>query len=466
MPGTGVGTRAGVDGCANTAGCCGSVAPTAFDACCAPDASEKTTGKTGRLFLRGPGRTRMMTRPFATSGRTLIAAMCIGQIGNLLPNVVLSANLAQHLMPAWGLSAAEGGLLASGYAGGYMLAVPVLTTLTDRIDARLVLLCGSVASGLATIAFGMFAEGFWSAFVIWTLAGVGFAGAYMPGLKALTDRLPSGDTSRAVTLYTSSFSFGVGISFLVAQVVADRWGWRSAFVLTGTGPAVMAIVCMAMEARTPEHKAGRLLDFKPVFANREALGYILGYGSHCFELFGVRTWLVGFWTYVIGHQGAPAWMSPVVISFVFAIVSMPASILGNEAALKFGRHRAITVVMLVSAVVALTIGLNASAPAWAVASLLLVYGLTVPADSGALTAGMSAAATRDHRGATLALHSAVGFGLSAAGSWSVGVALDFAGGPRNATGWLLAFIVLAMGIAMGPLALLWARSGGTKRWSR
>jgi MFS family permease len=61
-----------------------------------------------------------------------------GQIGNLLPHVAPSANLAQHLMPAWGLSTTEGGLMASGYAFGYMLAVPVLTTLTDRIDARLV----------------------------------------------------------------------------------------------------------------------------------------------------------------------------------------------------------------------------------------------------------------------------------------------------------------------------------------
>jgi hypothetical protein len=108
----------------------------------------------------------------------------------------------------------------------------------------------------------------------------------------------------------------------------------------------MAVVCLAMEGRRPEHKPGRLLDFKPVLANREALGYIFGYGAHCFELYGVRTWLVGFWTYVIAHQGAPSWMSPVVVSFVFAVVSMPASILGNEAALKFGRHRAITAVMV------------------------------------------------------------------------------------------------------------------------
>src|ERR1700753_555789 len=100
----------------------------------------------------------MSPRPFALTNRSLIAAMCLGQIGNLLPHVALSANLAQHLMPAWGLSAAGGGLLARGDAVGYTLAGAVLTTLTDRIDARLVLLCRSIVSGLSTIAFGLFAE--------------------------------------------------------------------------------------------------------------------------------------------------------------------------------------------------------------------------------------------------------------------------------------------------------------------
>lgn len=393
------------------------------------------------------------------SGRSLIAVMCIGQVGNLLPHVTLSANLAQHLMPAWGMSAAEGGLMASGYAFGYMLAVPVLTTLTDRIDARLVLLCGSILSGLATLAFGLFAQGFWSGTIIWSFAGLGFAGAYMPGLKALTDRLPAGDTSRAVTLYTSSFSVGVGLSFLIAQVIADRWGWRTAFYLTGVGPIAMVVACVLIEGRRPTPKAGRLLNFGPVFANREALGYIVGYSAHCFELYGIRTWLVGFWTFVISHQGAPSWLSPVVLSFCFAVISMPASILGNEAGLKFGRHRAITIAMIASACVALVIGLNATAPAWLLALLLMIYGLTVPADSGALTAGMSAAAASEHRGATLALHSTVGFGLSAIGAWGTGVALDMAGGPQSAKGWLLAFSVLAAGIALGPLALLWARRG-------
>jgi hypothetical protein len=59
----------------------------------------------------------------------------------------------------------------------------------------------------------------------------------------------------------------------------------------------------------------------------------------------------------------------------------------------------------------------------------------------------------------MALHSTVGFGLSAAGAWGLGVALDAAGGPLSAKGWLVAFCVLALGIALGPLALLWSRAG-------
>src|SRR5215468_7081478 len=165
----------------------------------------------------------------ALTGRALVAAMCLGQVGNLLPHVVVPAIMAQHLMPLWHLSAAQAGLMASAYAFGYMLAVPLLATLTDRVDARRMLVAGSAVSGLATTLCGLLADGLISATLLWGLAGIGFAGAYMPGLKALTDRLPPGDSSRSVTLYTGSFSIGVGLSFLVSQLVADGAGWRAAF---------------------------------------------------------------------------------------------------------------------------------------------------------------------------------------------------------------------------------------------
>ena len=381
----------------------------------------------------------------------------MGQLGSLLPHVVVPSILAAFLIPEWHLSGAQAGLLAGSGAAGYMLTVPVLATLTDRIDARKILIAGSALSALGTLLFGLFATGLWSGALFNAIAGVGFAGAYMPGLKALTDRLAPGDSSRAITLYTSSFSFGVGVSFLVSQLVAEAWGWRSAFFVTAAGPLVMLTVCLLLRPVEPKPASGRLLDFAPVFQNRKAMGFVLGYGAHCFELYGIRTWIVAFWTFVAARNSDASILTPIVVSVVFSMLAMPASILGNEFALRFGRHRAISAVMFASAAVALLIGIFADKSPWLLLPLMLVYAITVPADSGALTSGMSMAADPNYRGATMAMHSTVGFSLSALGAWAVGVALDAAGGPQSSAAWMAAFSVLAAGILLGPLALYWSR---------
>jgi len=206
-------------------------------------------------------------------GRSVIVAMCVGQLGSLLPHVVVPSILAAFLIPEWHLSGAQAGLLAGSGAAGYMLTVPVLATLTDRIDARKILIAGSALSALGTLLFGLFASGLWTGALFNAIAGVGFAGAYMPGLKALTDRLAPGDSSRAITLYTSSFSFGVGLSFLVSQLVAESFGWRTAFFVTAAGPLVMLLACSLLRPVQPKPAQGRLLDFAPVFRNTEGNGY-------------------------------------------------------------------------------------------------------------------------------------------------------------------------------------------------
>lgn len=388
---------------------------------------------------------------------SLVIAMCAGQIGNLLPHVVVPAVMTAHLMPVWGLSNSEAGLMAAAYAAGYMLAVPILSSLTDRRDARVILLLGSLFSAVATFCFGALAQGLWSALVLWALAGIGFAGAYMPGLRALTDRLEATDVSRSVTLYTSSYSVGVGLSFLVSQWVAEHMDWHWAFYLTSLGPLVMVAVAWSMRSVQPPPPSGHLLDVRPVMRNRPTMGYILGYGAHCFELYGLRTWLVGFWTFVVQRQASPTWFDPMTVSVMVTVLAMPASIWGNELSLRFGRHRAITAVQWSSAGVALLIGLSTEASLGWLLACVLVYAITVPADSGSLTAGMSSTAEPGFRGVTLALHSTVGFGLSALAGWLVGVALDTFGGASEPGAWTAAFTVLAAGVALGPLALRWSR---------
>jgi sugar phosphate permease len=139
------------------------------------------------------------------SGRSVVIAMSIGQVGNLLPHVAVAAVMAQHLIALRRLNASEAGLMASSFAIGCMLAVPRLTTLTDRCDARILPLIRSALSALATLSFGLFASGLLSASLMWGLAGIGFAGTHTPGLKALTDRRGPGGSFYG-TVYTIPFS--------------------------------------------------------------------------------------------------------------------------------------------------------------------------------------------------------------------------------------------------------------------
>jgi len=393
--------------------------------------------------------------------KSFVFQMCLGQIGNLLPHVVVPAVMTAHLIPEWGLTNTEAGLLAAAYAVGYMAAVPVLSALTDRFDAKGILFWGSLASTLATLGFGIFAKAYGVALFFWALAGVGFAGAYMPGLRALTDRLDPGDSSRSVTFYTSSFSLGVGLSFLVSQCIADAFGWRWAFVITGLGPLWMVRCAWGMQAKPPPPPSAALLDFRPVLRNRPAMGFILSYGAHCFELYGIRTWIVAFWTFVIHQQAArdglmqnlAGWITPMIVSVLFTVLAMPASIAGNELSIRFGRHRAIPAIQFASGAIAFLIAMNADGSMLILLPLILLYALTVPADSGSLTSGMSASADLRYRGATLAMHSTVGFGLSALAGWLLGLCLDAFGGAMQAQAWQAAFVLLSCSILFGPLAL-------------
>jgi MFS family permease len=112
--------------------------------------------------------------------------------------------LLPQMMRRWSLTNSEAGWITSSFYAAYMLSVPVLVTLTDRVDAKRVYLFGVGCTVLAHAAFGLFAEGLWSAMFLRGLAGLGWAGTYMTGLKLLADQVDAKMMSRAVTGHAAS----------------------------------------------------------------------------------------------------------------------------------------------------------------------------------------------------------------------------------------------------------------------
>jgi MFS family permease len=406
------------------------------------------------------------------SGGTLVAAACSAEVLTMLGVFAFPA-LLPTFMAEWRLSNTEAGWIAGIYFAAYALGVPVLVALTDRLDARLIYIGGALLAAVASAGFALFAEGFWSALGLRALAGLALAGTYMPGLRVLVDRYEGPQPSRAVAFYTSSFSLGTAASFLFAGEIASALGWRPAFIAAALAAAAAALVVLmlrpvrqtGLEPVTPEQPPSKnrepknrelLLDFRPVFANPPAMGYILGYGVHCWELFTLRSWMVAFLAFSLTLQpdAATAIAAPTTIAMVSGLIAMAASIASNELCMRFGRRRVIRLVMVLSAASAAAFGFAAGLPYAAVAGLALVYSALVQLDSAALTAGAVAVAEPGRQGATIAVHSLIGFGSGFVGPLVLGWTLDMTGGAAPTVSWGFAFATVAVVGVLGPIALL------------
>src|SRR3970282_434762 len=114
--------------------------------------------------------------------------MCSAEIFSMT-GFAAYTTLLPALQREWAFSNSEAGLVSGIYYAGYVMATPVLTSLTDRVDPRRVYLVACLISCFGAAGFLLFAGGLASALLFQFLIGAGLGGSYMPGLKMLTDPL-------------------------------------------------------------------------------------------------------------------------------------------------------------------------------------------------------------------------------------------------------------------------------------
>ncbi len=363
----------------------------------------------------------------------------------------------------WGLSNTEAGWISGIYFGGYALAVPLLMSLTDRLDARRIYILGALVAAFSALAFALWAEGFWTALLFRALGGVGLAGTYMPGLKALVDRVSPEQVgkekqARWISYYTASFSLGTSLSFLVIGGLAELLSWRAAFLFSCIAAVIGAALAWSLPVKVPRkpEQPAALLDFRPVLRNRPAMGYVLGYTTHMWELFAYRSWVVAFLAFVLVWQDEGGGMAPTTAATLSALLAMASSIIGADLASRFNRRKVIAAAMIASALLSLVLGLTAQLPyAWAV-GLALLLGVLIQVDSAALTTGAVQVAEPGRQGATMAVHSLLGFAAAFLGPLAFGAVLDLAGGQEDVASWGWAFASVGIVALLGPLALWWS----------
>ena len=369
------------------------------------------------------------------------------------------AALLPDLRDEWRLSNAEAGVVGGMFFAGYVTTVSLWTALTDRVDARRIYVAGSVVAAAGSAGFGFLVHGFASAVFFQAMLGVGIAATYMPGLRLLSDRVSGPHQSRYIAFYTSFFGIGTALSLAIAGLLAPQFGWRSAFIVSALGPLGAGALVLSLRP-LPAH-GGDAMSWRSLFPvrswlrvlrDRASAGYTLGYMAHCLELFGSRAWMVAFLAFSASlHAGETFPWPAATIAAVVNLLAVPASILGNEVAVRIGRRRWILLVMAASGACGMLLAWTAPWHWALVLAMIVAYSMLVMAESGTLTAGLVAAAPADLRGAAMGLYSLLGFGGGLLGPIVFGSALDLAGGARSTSAWIVAYAAIGAGCLAAPI---------------
>ncbi|TLY70402.1 MAG: MFS transporter [Gammaproteobacteria bacterium] len=181
------------------------------------------------------------------------------------------------------------------------LGIPI-ADLADRVSRRNILAISiAVWSGMTALC-GL-AHSYWQLLLARFGVGIGEAGGTPPSTSILADKFPPARRPMALTIFALGACLGAWLGSQVAGEVAERSGWRAAFLVLGVPGLAVALV-VALTVREP--RRGQLDHSPPAAAGtlgdtvwfitrqRSAVHLLLGGSVATFWSWGLMWWTPTF----------------------------------------------------------------------------------------------------------------------------------------------------------------------------
>jgi MFS family permease len=344
--------------------------------------------------------------------------------------------------------------LTTGQEAGLTLAVQVgfvfgalassLLNLADIVPSRLLFVISAICGAATNLGLLAMTESTVSTTLgLRFLTGMFLAGVYPSGLKVMAGWFKSGRGMAlgvlvgALTVGSASPHLvrGLGLEWQGVVVAASAFTMLAAGVMTRVGDGPYEVPTQTFQWR---HVAR-------VVGNRGVRLATYGYLGHMWELYAMWTWTATFLAASAEAAGVSYGSIPLI---TFAVISIGGvgSWLAGLVADRLGRTRVAGGAMVVSGACAATTVLYFGATPWIVIPVMLIWGLTVVADSAQFSTMVTETAGDEIRGTALTLQVAVGFLLTL-------VTIRLVPEIAEVAGWRWGFSVLAIGPALGVVAM-------------
>ncbi len=341
----------------------------------------------------------------------------------------------------WGLNNTQAGLVFSAYLAGYALSALLLVPLTDRIPPRNILLGSAAVSVVAHLLFPVIADDIASAVILRGIAGVGFVGVYVPGLRIVAERFRGDGRGASMGLFVTAQYGANSASLVLSGALMAVMEWRDAYLTVSLiSAASLPLAVFLLRGTRPV--AGRVatgrLDLKAL-RNPPVRYLILGYSLHAWQLYAVRTWFPLFLLAVLVAGGADRVDAAPVAATIAGLALASGSVgplMGGFLSDRMGRATSASAIFALSGACSWGIGWTVGWP-WGVIVLIgVVYGWATAADSAIYQTGITEVASRDQLGSTMAMQAFLGLAGGVVGPIVFGGVLDLA---PEAYEWGLAF---------------------------